>query len=441
VSDNGTLKASIKAAASRASIVPRRRLPDYAIDGLLPQIAVSPANAEETAAVLSAAASCEAAVIPWGGGTAMATGGIPRRYDVALDVTRLNRVVEHVAEDLTVVVQAGARLQELQEHLAHRGQYLPLDPPLPERATIGGILASNAGGPWRHAHGWPRDWLLGMRVALPDGNVIKSGGRVVKNVAGYDMGKLFTGSFGTLGVIVEAAFKVMPLPPARATAVAFFKSSGVAVRAAMALHARNLRVESLDLLSADAANAVLVDHAKGNLWCLLAAIAGNRGAVERTLREMAAICTGEGAAMASLAPEQAETVWQRVRGLGLQTPDRDALTLRAFLLPSKVAPFLESAESTARARDLPLQIDARPALGAVYCRTAGGERVTVLVRELRELAGSLGGGLVVEACATSLKSQIDVWGDSRPDAGLMTRVKDALDARRTMSPGRFVGGL
>jgi FAD/FMN-containing dehydrogenase len=164
MSDNGTLKASIKAAASRASIVPRRRLPDYAVDGLLPQIAVS--------------------VIPWGGGTAMATGGIPRRYDVALDITRLNRVVEHVAEDLTVVVQAGARLQELQEHLAHRGQYLPLDPPLPERATIGGILASNAGGPWRHSHGWPRDWLLGMKVALPDGSVIKSGGRVVKNVAG-----------------------------------------------------------------------------------------------------------------------------------------------------------------------------------------------------------------------------------------------------------------
>jgi glycolate oxidase FAD binding subunit len=209
----------------------------------------------------------------------------------------------------------------------------------------------------------------------------------------------------------------------------------------MALHARNLRVESLDLLSAEAANAVLVDHAKSNLWCLIVAIAGNRTAVERTLREMAGICTGEGAAMASLAPEQAETVWRRVRGFGLQTAGDDGLTLRAALLPSQVAPFLESAESAARGRDLPLQIDTRPALGAVYCKTAGGERAPVLVRELRDLAGRLGGGLVVEACATALKSQIDVWGDSRPDAGLMTRVKDALDARRTMSPGRFVGGL
>jgi glycolate oxidase FAD binding subunit len=438
---DGTLRASIRAAASRASIVPRRRLPDYAVDGLLPQIAVSPATAEETAAILSAAAACDGAVIPWGGGTRIAAGGIPRQYDVAIDVTRQNRVVEHVAEDLTVVVQAGVRLADLQKHLAHRGQYLPLDPPLPERATIGGILASNAGGPWRHAHGWPRDWLLGMKVALADGSVIKSGGRVVKNVAGYDIGKLFIGSFGTLGVIVEASFKVMPLPPSRATAVAFFKSPSVALRAAAALHARNLCVESLDLLSAEVANAVLVDHAKTNLWCLLVAIAGNRTAVDRTLREMASICTAEGAAMASLAPEQAGTAWQRVCGFGLQPDGDEGATLRAALLPSRVAPFLESAESKARGRDLPLQIDARPALGTVYCKTAGGERVSLLVRELRELASRLGGGLVVEACATPLKSQVDIWGNSRSDFALMTRVKNALDARRTMSPGRLMGGL
>jgi glycolate oxidase FAD binding subunit len=440
MSENGTLRASIKAAASRASIVPRRRLPDYAVDGVLPQIAVSPEDAAETAAVLAAAASCDGAVIPWGGGTGMSTGGIPLRYDVALDVTRLNRIVEHVAEDLTVVVQAGARLVDLQEHLAHRGQFLPLDPPLPERATIGGMLASNAGGPWRHAYGWPRDWLIGMRIALPDGSVIKSGGRVVKNVAGYDIGKLFTGSFGTLGVIVEAAFKVTPVLPFRATAIAFFKSSAVAVRAAMALHARNLRVESLDLLSADAANATLVDHAKGNLWCLMAAMAGNRTAVERTLREMAGICTGEGAAMASLAPERAQIIWQRVRDFGVQTEDGDTVTLRAALLPSQVAAFLKSADSMARARDLSLQIDARPALGSI-CGKIVGEKIPLLVRELRELAAKLGGGLVVESCPTSLKSQVEVWGNARHDLALTTRVKDALDARRTMSPGRFVGDL
>jgi glycolate oxidase FAD binding subunit len=439
VNENGTLKAAIKAAASRASIVPRRRLPDYGVDGLLPQIAVSPASAEEVASVLLAAARCEAAVIPWGGGTSMTTGAVPSRYDVALDVTRLNRVVEHVAEDLTVVVQAGARFQELQDHLSHRGQYLPLDPPLPHRATVGGVLASSAGGPWRHAHGWPRDWLLGMKLALADGNVVKCGGRVVKNVAGYDMGKLFVGSFGTLGVIVEAAFKVVPIPPARATAIAFFSSPSTAVQAGLALHERNLRVESLDLLSPDAAIALLPDHAKGNLWCLLMTAAGNRSAVDRTLREMAVVCTSERAAMASLEAEHADAAWERVRGFGVQS--QGGIALHVALPPSQVAAFVEALETTARSHELPLQIDIRVALGSIYCRLPENEHGAALIASLRSQAQRLGGRLVVDVCPTSLKSDISVWGDVRADFDLMGSVKHSLDAGRTMSPGRFVGGL
>ncbi len=417
--------------------MPRRRLPDYAVDGLLPQIAVSPDSAEETAAVLAAAARCEAAVIPWGGGTTT-TGCVPQRYDVALDMTRQNRVVEHVAEDLTVVVQAGVRLQELQDHLRPRGQYLPLDPPLPERATIGGILATNAGGPWRHACGWPRDWLLGMKVALPDGSLVKSGGRVVKNVAGYDMGKLFVGSFGTLGVIVEAAFKLAPLPASRATAVAFFRSASVGVQTALTLHARNLRVESLDLLNPAAVKHVLVDHVESKLWALLIGVAGNRPAVERTLRETAATCTGEGAAMSSLTPEQVDGVWQRVRSL--QPSSNDEVALRVSVLPSQVQPFLESAEAILSECGIGWKLGARPALGTTHCSMPGDENVSSVIRALRELASRLGGSLVIESCAPPLKSQVDVWGDVRSLAP-MVRVKDALDPQRTMSPGRFVGGL
>jgi glycolate oxidase FAD binding subunit len=372
----------------------------------------------------------------------MATGAAPARYDVALDLTRLNAIVQYVPDDLTVAVQAGIRLQDLQDHLAKRGQYLPLDPPLPQRATIGGIIASNAGGPSRHAHGWPRDWLLGLKVALPDGSVVKSGGRVVKNVAGYDMTKLFAGSFGSLGVIVEAAFKVMPLPPARATLAAFFPSASVAANAALRLNARNLRVEALDVLNHEAAAAVLpagIDYPGGA--CLLVAAAGNSSAVERTLNEATEVCNEDGAVGARLSPEQAEATWQQVRALATQAPDA-ALLLRAAVFPSQVASFLESAESISAERGLPLRLDTGPALGLAHFRLDGAsvEQAERLIRDLRGLAQERGGGLIVEQCAPEVKGRIDVRGECRV-VSLMKSVKNALDPQAALSRGRFVGGL
>jgi len=440
MSNNGTLKA-IKAAAPKADIAPRRRLSDYVVDGLTPQIVVSPRNATETAAILAAAARYEAVVIPWGGGTAIAAGAVPLRYDIALDLTRLNAVVEYVPDDLTVAVQAGIRLQDLQGRLAKRGQYLPLDPPLPDRATIGGIIASNAGGPSRHAHGWPRDWLLGLKVALPDGSVVKSGGHVVKNVAGYDMTKLFAGSFGSLGIIVEAAFKVMPLPSARGTLAAFFPSASAAARAAARLNARNLRVEALDVLNREATAAVLpagIDYPGGA--CLLVAAAGNKSAVERTLYEATEIRNDDGAVGVRLSTEQAEATWQQVRALSTQTPGA-ALLLRAAVFPSHIASFLESAEMTAAECSLQVCLDARPALGFAHFRLDGAsdEQAARLVCDLRSLTQKYGGNLVVEQCAAGLKGGIDVWGGKTN--GLMKRIKGALDPLGTLSRGRFVGGL
>jgi glycolate oxidase FAD binding subunit len=433
---NGTFEASIRAAVPKARIASRRRLPDYAVDGMLPAIAVSPANAEETAAVLAAAGACEAAVIPWGGGSGMMIGNIPARYDLALDLTHQNRVLAHVAEDLTVVVQAGVRLRDLQEHLAHRGQYLPLDPPFPEKATIGGILASNAGGPWRHAYGWPRDWLLGMKVALPDGGIVKCGGRVVKNVAGYDVGKLFMGSFGTLGVILEAAFKVLPVPASRMTAMAFFESPVEAVQAALAVHARNLRVESLDVLNPEAAKSVLGREARAGLCCLILSAAGNHAAVDRTLKDTAEVCEGFGAMLTALATQRAESIWTKVRAFSLGSV-KDEVGLRISVPSSQVAELLQSPLLSSKTA----KYISRPALGGVYSWLPCAKNALPSVAELRALAAGLGGIAVVESCPPSLRPTLGTWPDASPAAGLMAKVKEALDPGSIMSPGRFVGGL
>ncbi len=449
MANDSALLESIRSLVARDAIAPSERLVEYAVDGLTPQIAVSPGTAEEVAAVLAAAAQEEAAVIPWGGGTSMASGNPPRRYDVALDVTRLNQVVAHEPADLTVVVQGGARLQDLQDYLAGSGQYLPLDPPLPQSATIGGMLASNAGGPWRHAYGWPRDWALGLKVALADGSVTRAGGRVVKNVAGYDMTKLYLGSFGTLGVIVEAAFKVIPLPEAGATSVAFFKSAGAAAEAALAIDKRNLSLRSLTVVGPggdDLFAAVGVERPP-SVWALLVAAAGVAAAVERSLAEAEAVCEArDGIAWRRLSDNEGLALWDGVRRLLLPPHEDDRLLTRAGLLPSQVAAFLESLESLAWKHDLVVQAASHVALGTVYgvWREAEAdlrERGAGLVAALRGLAGRQGGAVIVEGCPADLKRQIDVWGEPPGGQSLMRRVKEQLDPRGTLSPGRLGGRI
>ena len=180
------------------------------VDGLEPADVMRPGSADE----LAAAARQRRAVVPVGGGRALGFGDAPERYDVALSTTRLDRVVEFSQADLTCTVEAGITLERLQEELGRAGQFLPLDPRSSPGHTLGGALASGWTGPLRLRFGSPREFVVGMRVALPDGRLVRSGGRVVKNVSGYDLNKVHLGALGTLGVIVEASLKVFPRPPA-----------------------------------------------------------------------------------------------------------------------------------------------------------------------------------------------------------------------------------
>lgn len=195
------------------------------IDGVLPGQRETPGSPEALAAILAAANSDGRAVAPIGGGTQLALGMPPRTVDIALDTTGLDRVVEYEPADLTVTVEAGMRFDALQKLLGEQGQFLALDPPAVEGATIGGLIATNASGPLRFSSGTARDLVIGCRVANADGVLTRAGGRVVKNVAGYDLDKLYIGSLGVLGVLVELSFKLAPLPPATGSVVGAFGSA------------------------------------------------------------------------------------------------------------------------------------------------------------------------------------------------------------------------
>ncbi|MDA1003810.1 MAG: FAD-binding oxidoreductase, partial [Chloroflexi bacterium] len=226
-----------------------REAHDFPLDGLLPRIAFSPSDRRETAAVLHTAAEHDLVVVPLGSRTALTYGRPLDRYDVALDMRGLHRVVEYVPEDLTITVEAGMTLGQLQETLGEHGQYLPVDPPPSDHVSIGGMLATARPGAWRGQTPGIRDTVIGLMVALPDGSLAKSGGRVVKNVSGYDMHRLHTGALGAFGVIVEASFKLAPLPAATHTLALRCDSLAVATRTAGALRDAALAIRALALIA------------------------------------------------------------------------------------------------------------------------------------------------------------------------------------------------
>jgi len=192
----------------------------YAVDGQVPRAVVLPGSVEEVSGILAVASAEGLKVVPWGGGTKMAFGGLPEHVDLVLGLSRLSGAVDHEPGDMTASFRAGTLLKEAQAVLGRHGQFIALDPPDADRATLGGILATNSSGPRRLRYGASRDLVIAIRVVHADGKVTKAGAKVVKNVTGYDLGKLYIGSLGTLGIIVEASFRLYPVPPVEKTCLA-----------------------------------------------------------------------------------------------------------------------------------------------------------------------------------------------------------------------------
>jgi len=427
-------------------VFPREEAASYAVDGVIPQVVALPATGEEVAEGMRLASREGAAVIPWGGGTAMSLGNIPRRYDIALCLSHLNQVVEYEPADLTAAVQAGKTLADFQRHLAESGQSLALDPPLAQEATIGGILAVNASGPSRHACGTARDLILGMRAVPADGRIFKAGGRVVKNVAGYDLSRLFIGSLGSLGIIVEACFRLAPLPSAERTAVVFFPSAQEARR--FVAQTPNISLRAVELLNAAAVRqAATLGETPQDGYALMLTTAGEPAAVERSLKEIGELSRQAAASSFAEVDESAQgQLWQAIASLARPSPSGAALVCKAAVLPSQVPTLSEQIDTTGRELGLEPLLLSHLTAGIVYSawqlpQEEDSQRALDLTIALRQAVASLGGSLVVEACPLALKEKIDVWGEPAADFPLIRRIKEQFDPRGILNPGRFLGRL
>ena len=412
--------------------------PDIDVDGVRPRLAGAPATLEEAALVLQAAREAGAAVTPWGGGTQQRLGTPPARLDLVLRTERLRGVVDWEPADLTAGLRAGMTLAAVQAALAEQGQQLPLDAPLAERATLGGLVATNTSGPRRWQYGGWRDLIVGMEMALTDGTVIKSGGRVVKNVQGYDLAKLFTGALGTLGVIGRINVKLVPLPAARRLLVARGELQAVARFLATAA-ASQARLASIDLLD-DAAARVCGLGASRYAGLVLvegqpAMVDAQSLALERLARDAGASPEGiDGAVLAQ--------VWQawvdlaRTDDLGVA----EAL-VTVSALPSDVLDIIETLERTAERLGVAARCWARAGTGLVYARLSAVERgVTALTAAQAALLERWPATTLV-AGDPAVERAARPWGAEPASLSMMRALKQRFDPIGTLQPGRYVGGI
>jgi glycolate oxidase FAD binding subunit len=398
--------------------------PDDRVDGVSPSWVVRPGSVEEVQSVVRSGARLVAS----GLGGHLEIGASPRALDVLLRVDRIARVVDHQAADMTVTVEAGCPLPALQALLATSGQWLALDPPRPGRTTIGGLVAANLSGPLRASQGTVRDLLLGCTVVGAGGVVVRSGGRVVKNVAGYDLPKLHIGALGTVGVLVEATFKVRPRPERESAVVVACRTPGSA--AALALAVR----DAFDPLWLEVAGSRGLGDGPGSGAAVAVGVAGSVAEVEHGCARVHGVAEAHGCRATNVDDGAA----LRVRLADFDAEPAAAL-LRAAILPSEVGATLEAIESAARAQGAELRTLAHAANGIVRVAVARPEPVAALVRELRPRLEASGGSLVVHRATPDVKATVDPWGDPGPGRGLMRRLKQAFDPDDVFAPGRLIG--
>ena len=403
------------------------------VAGVIPTVVCEPENEQAVARVLAFAQGEKLAVVVRGGGTQLNYGFPPRRADILLSTCHLTRVLEHAPHDLTVTVEAGLTLSALQETLASARQWLALDPPVRDDATIGGIIATNITGPRRLRYGGVRDQIIGVRVALPDGTIARGGGKVVKNVAGYDLPRLYTGSLGTLGVIVSATFRLYPLP--RYSEVVVVKADSLQPLAELAGRVRQSQLVpvAVDIVGASdrTDHRLLVRFESG---------------VEVSVHDQAA-------ALEQAATEYAErrdveredgnrsAAWASAAAQLEPDGEGESTLIKASTLLTGVAPWLEDAGRAAREMGLTLRWRAHAGHGVIFARITGGQQATAgFIEHARAAAIRKSGSLVVLEAAPSLAASIDVWGEG-PAIDLMRRVKQRFDPEGILNPGRFVGGI
>jgi glycolate dehydrogenase FAD-binding subunit len=397
--------------------------PQDAVDGIRPQMVIEPANQQEVAAVMKVATSAGLRVLPRGAGTKMECGNPPRAGELILSTRRMNRVLEHAHGDMTATVEAGCNFQQVQDTLSAHGQRIALDPLWPDNATVGGVLAVNDSGPLRARFGSLRDLIIGITLVLPDGTVAKSGGKVVKNVAGYDLPKLATGSLGTLGIITQAIFRLHPTPREVRTLTFSTENMMAASQFILAIQSSKLVPTGVQMRTGSSASCEIDVRFEGTC-------AGCDCQTDQLLQ----IASG----MTRIDPpgdtwKARETLWNG---------NSSAAVCKFTLLPTELQPFVERLGTFSAQKQATWQLVSQAVgLGLLRLETPGPDSLTDAIQALRNSLESRGGSLSILSCPAEVKSKLDVWGSAGDVLPLMRSIKAQFDPRGILNPGRFIARI
>ncbi len=407
-----------------------------AVDGVMPAVVAHPRNADELCRVLAAADREGLAVAPRCGGAHLAIGNPPKRLDMVVDISTLNRIVQHNAADMTLVVESGITLAALRRALAKEGQFLALDAPLPQRATIGGILASGVSGPLKWHYGSARDLVIGMQVAQADGRLTRSGGQVVKNVSGYDMARLHVGGLGTLGVITEVSFKLTPMPRRESTLVAQFKSYADCAAAAMSVFNSGAMPLAMTAYNHAASKRIDADHSVADGSALAVRLGGRPRTLKRLEDETFAILSPRADAVDRM-EDGAVAHWAALTDFGYAADAKPIMSARVSVLPNRVAQVADAIAQRADAAIL-----AQVGYGMLNAHWFDQELdLGDTLRHARDATHSAGGSLIVERAPLSIKANVDVWDYNGDSLAIMRGLKAQYDPNGILNPNRFAGGI
>jgi glycolate oxidase FAD binding subunit len=434
----------------------------YAVDGLTPAAVVEPTDTKELLEIVNWARTHRTALVPVTSGAYLPLGAPPAGLDVVVSLARLNRVLHYDPGDLTLGVEAGLPLAEAQRLLAGNGLFLPADPPYADRAAVGGLLAANASGPWRFAYGTWRDFVTGMKFVTGEGKLIKTGGRVVKNVAGYDLSKLLIGSLGSLGIITEINFRVFPRPRHTATFVLAFTDANTALVMCDRIVHSVWQPQAIELLSPEAGRLLRSDDPvaedtglsgfiPSGHWSLVVAVGGVEKVIQRYETDFSTLAGELKAASFTVHRQEDEpALWASVRNLLPRVREGNAATtvVKAALPLTQIGPFLAKGQQMAARYELATATSAHAGSGIAFLyllppreMADAARRMAQAATEMIHAGNNLGGRVTIPWCPTEVKHDVNVWGPLRDDFALMKKLKAQFDPDRILNPGRFVGGL